>query len=97
MMSRLIVALVVIATVLGVFFSVLLGCGLFAAAFFSNKSGLDQQISDATRRERDHAGIRIANTAMDGGARPSVATEPASPGALAGRCFTSCRRWILRS
>jgi ABC-type Co2+ transport system permease subunit len=43
----------VIATVLGVFFSVLLGCGLFAAAFFSDKSGLDQDISDSTRSERD--------------------------------------------
>ena len=43
----------VIATVLGVFFSVLLGCGLFAAAFFSSKSGHDQDIADATRR--DHA------------------------------------------
>jgi hypothetical protein len=29
----------VIATTLGVFFSVLLGCGLFALAFFSDKSG----------------------------------------------------------
>ena len=43
----------VIATMVGVFFSVLLGCGLFAAAFFSSKSGLDQQVSDATRREYD--------------------------------------------
>jgi hypothetical protein len=43
----------VVATVLGVFFSVLLGCGLFAAAFFSDKSGHDQEISDATRRKRD--------------------------------------------
>ena len=43
----------VIATVLGVFFSVLLGCGLFAAAFFSDKSGHDQQVSDATRRNRE--------------------------------------------
>ncbi len=43
----------VIATVLGVFFSVLLGCGLFAAAFFSSKSGLDQQVTDSTRRDRD--------------------------------------------
>lgn len=39
----------VIATVLGVFFSVLLGCGLFAAAFFSDKSGHDQDVTDATR------------------------------------------------
>ena len=43
----------VLATILGVFFSVLLGCGLFAASFFSDKSGHDQSISDATRRERD--------------------------------------------
>ena len=43
----------VVATVLGVFFSVLLGCGLFAAAFFSDKSGHDQSITDATKSHRD--------------------------------------------
>ena len=43
----------VVATILGVFLSVLLGCGLFAAAFFSSKSGLDQDIADATRQDRD--------------------------------------------
>ena len=44
----------VIATVLGVFFSVLLGAGLFAAAFFSDKSGHDQNVTDATtRRDED--------------------------------------------
>lgn len=42
----------VIATTLGVFFSVLLGCGLFAAAFFSDKSGHDQRVDDATDSER---------------------------------------------
>ena len=42
----------VMAIVLGVFFSVLLGSGLFAAAFFSDKSGLDQDVTDATRRHR---------------------------------------------
>ena len=41
----------VIATVLGVFFSVLLGCGLFALSFFSDKSGHDQSVSDATTRK----------------------------------------------
>jgi hypothetical protein len=46
---------IVIATTAGVFFSILLGCGLFAAAFFSDKSGLDQQVTDATRSEREHA------------------------------------------
>lgn len=45
----------IVAVSLGVFFSVLLGCGLFAAAFFSNKSGIDQQVSDATsEHERLH-------------------------------------------
>lgn len=39
----------VIATIAGVFFSVLLGCGLFAAAFFSDKSGHDRDVTDATR------------------------------------------------
>jgi hypothetical protein len=43
----------VIATTLGVFFSVLLGCGLFAAAFFSSKSGYDQSVTDVTKSERD--------------------------------------------
>lgn len=39
----------VLAVVGGVFFSVLLGSGLFAAAFFSNKSGYDQRVSGVTR------------------------------------------------
>jgi uncharacterized membrane protein len=43
----------VVATILGVFISVLLGCGLFAAAFFSDKSGLDQEVADATRQNRE--------------------------------------------
>jgi uncharacterized oligopeptide transporter (OPT) family protein len=43
----------VIATTLGVFFSVVLGCGLFAAAFFSAKSGVDEEVADATRKKRE--------------------------------------------
>lgn len=43
----------VVATLGGVFFSVLLGCGLFALSFFSDKSGHDQSINDATRSERE--------------------------------------------
>lgn len=54
-------ATLVIATTLGVFFSVVLGCGLFAAAFFSEKSGLDQQVADVTRSEREHAHAQISN------------------------------------
>lgn len=40
----------VVAVIGGVFISVLLGCGLFAAAFFSDKSGHDQNVTDATKR-----------------------------------------------
>jgi hypothetical protein len=43
----------VVATIGGVFFSVLLGCGLFAASFFSDKSGHDQSVSDATKKHDD--------------------------------------------
>jgi hypothetical protein len=43
----------VVATIAGVFVSMLLGCGLFAAAFFSDKSGHDQNVTDATKRHRD--------------------------------------------
>jgi len=38
----------VIATVLGVFFSVLLGAGLMAASYFSDKSGHDRDVNEAT-------------------------------------------------
>jgi len=41
----------IVATVAGVFLSMLLGCGLFAAAFFSSKSGHDQSVTDATSHE----------------------------------------------
>jgi len=40
----------VVATIAGVFFSVLLGSGLFALAFYSDKSGYDQNVTDATKR-----------------------------------------------
>ena len=43
----------VVAVTLGVFFSTLLGCGLFAAAFFSDKSGHDQNVTDASKSERE--------------------------------------------
>ena len=43
----------VIATILGVFFSVLLGSGLFALAFFSDKSGHDEQVSDTTEHKQN--------------------------------------------
>jgi hypothetical protein len=43
----------VIATLAGVFFSVVLGCGLMAAAFFSDKSGHDLSVTEATSHEKD--------------------------------------------
>jgi len=47
----------VVATILGVFVSMVLGCGLFALAFFSSKSGHDDVVQDATdrRQEQDKA------------------------------------------
>ena len=44
----------VVATIGGVFFSVLLGCGLMAASFFSDKSGHDQSVTDATSTRPKH-------------------------------------------
>lgn len=50
----------VLATVGGVLLSVLLGCGLFAAAFFSDRSGHDDAVTRATGSgwrgdpDRDH-------------------------------------------
>ena len=43
----------VIATIAGVFVSTLLGCGLFAAAFFSDKSGHDRSVTDLTTHSDD--------------------------------------------
>ena len=46
----------IVATILGVFFSVVLGCGLFALAFFSDKSGHDENVGNATTRQKDGEG-----------------------------------------
>ena len=46
----------VVATIAGVFVSILLGSGLFAAAFFSDKSGHDRSVTDATRHKDDPTG-----------------------------------------
>ena len=45
----------VVATILGVFFSMVLGCGLFALAFFSDKSGHDDVVRGTTERPKDPA------------------------------------------
>ena len=43
----------VIATIAGVFFSTLLGCGLFAAAFYSDKSGHDEAATGPTGKREE--------------------------------------------
>ncbi|MES2987878.1 MAG: hypothetical protein V4808_08225 [Pseudomonadota bacterium] len=43
----------VLATIGGVFISMMLGCGLFAAAFFSDKSGHDDNVTSATVHSGD--------------------------------------------
>lgn len=56
----------VVATVAGTFLSVLLGCGLFALAFFSDKSGHDQSVSDSTqRREHDKGAAAGPGSRLD--------------------------------
>lgn len=42
----------VIATLGGVFATVVVGCGLMAATFFSDNSGHDRRVTDATRSPR---------------------------------------------
>jgi hypothetical protein len=59
----------VTASLAGVFFSVLLGCGLFALAFFSERSGHDQMASDAIKPE-------------PGNGAPAPWPERAEPGTL---------------
>ncbi|MEO6041308.1 MAG: hypothetical protein ABIP41_05370 [Croceibacterium sp.] len=44
-------AAMAIATIFGVFFAMLLGAGLFALAFFSDKSGHDETVTRATQRQ----------------------------------------------
>ena len=43
----------VVATVFGVFLSVILGAGLMAASYFSAKSGHDSEVNDAARDEQN--------------------------------------------
>lgn len=43
----------VLATVFGAFVSVALGGGLMATIFFSDKSGYDQRITDATKQDKN--------------------------------------------
>ena len=62
----------VIASILGVFFSVVLGTGLFALAFFSDKSGHDTNVTNASRRHN-------ASAKVSGGDARSGATDRLPP------------------
>jgi flagellar basal body-associated protein FliL len=42
-----------IALGLGVFFSILVGCGLMALMFYSSRRGYDDRASEASRRRED--------------------------------------------
>lgn len=83
----------VVATILGVFFSVLLGCGLFAAAFFSAKSGHDQIVTDATSHRTPVA------TALPEGLEPyrntDMFTEASVPQGLLRDHNTKAGTWGL--
>ena len=79
---------VVLTTVGGVFLSVLLGCGLFAAAFFSSKSGHDDAVTGATNGHPAHSerSRRDATSQCNSAARGPEADEIA---ACAARGFCS--------
>jgi len=85
----------VIATILGVFISVALGCGLFAAAFFSAKSGHDQSVTNATRG----SGLPLSPTDLPDGLesyrRTADFTETTVPAALLADHTTKDGSWGL--
>ena len=62
----------VIASILGVFFSVVLGTGLFALAFFSDKSGHDTNVTNASRRHNANAQLRAGGAHSDDPPTPSA-------------------------
>jgi hypothetical protein len=62
-----------VATIFGVFFAMTLGAGLFALAFFSDKSGHDDLVTNATKLRRNHD----ANSS--GGCGQPIRSDPASP------------------
>jgi tellurite resistance-related uncharacterized protein len=87
---------VVVATTLGVFFSVLLGSGLFAAAFFSSKSGHDDLVTGATRaRPSLAAGPRVLPAGLSAYRRTASFTAETVPPALLAAHNTKAGTWGL--
>ncbi|HVJ00333.1 MAG TPA: DUF1971 domain-containing protein [Sphingomonas sp.] len=84
----------VVATTFGVFVSVLLGAGLFAAAFFSSKSGYDQSVTDATRHGLA-ANPEQLPEGLESYRRTADFTETTVPAALLGEHNTKAGSWGL--
>lgn len=86
----------VTATTLGVFLSVLLGSGLFAAAFFSAKSGHDRKVTDATRNQGDEAANPVELPAgLEAYRRTESFTETTIPASLLQAHHTKPGVWGL--
>jgi len=85
-----------IATTLGVLISVILGCGLFAAGFFSSKSGHDQDVADATRPgEAAAANAPALPDDLEPYRRTDLFTEATVPAALRRDHSTKAGSWGL--
>lgn len=85
----------VVATTLGVLISVMLGCGLFAAAFFSDKSGYDQNVSDATRVKTPPPNPTALPEGLESYRRTDDFTDRTVPAALLADHNTKAGTWGL--
>lgn len=85
----------VIATVAGVFLSVLLGAGLFAAAFFSDKSGHDRNVTDSTRGNALEPSPLTLPAGLESYRRTAGFTEKTVPAALRADHTTKEGSWGL--
>jgi tellurite resistance-related uncharacterized protein len=85
----------VIATIAGVFLSVLLGAGLFAAAFFSDKSGHDRNVTDSTRHNALAASPASLPDGLESYRRTADFTEKTVPAALRADHTTKEGSWGL--
>jgi len=85
----------VIAATLGLFFTVLLGCGLFAVAFFSARSGHDQTVTDATRGAVPVANPDRLPDGLESYRRTAEFTADTIPAALCAEHRTKAGSWGL--
>lgn len=85
-------ASLVVATTLGVFLAVLLGAGLFAAAFFSSKSGHDDIVTNAGRHAAPPA---MLPPGLESYRRTDSFTEATVPSGLLADHTTKAGTWGL--